>query len=80
MRRRKMVYLDAELLRAVQMAAAQAGKKDYQVIHEALRGHLGLIALEPAWARSEFSDDAALRIAYEETHASRRPKPRRRRG
>jgi hypothetical protein len=53
MRRKTTVYLEDDLLRATKVAAARAGKRDYQVVEEALRAYLGLELLERVGARSE---------------------------
>lgn len=42
MRRKTTIYVEDELLRATKIAAARTGKRDYQVIEEALRAYLGL--------------------------------------
>jgi len=73
MRRKTTVYLDEELLRAAKVAAARAGKRDYQVLEEALRAYLGLELLERVGARSKLKEDQALDLAYRELHV--RPKP-----
>jgi len=73
MRRKTTVYLDEELFRAAKVAAARAGKRDYQVLEEALRAYLGLELLERVGARSKLKEDQALDLAYRELHRSRRP-------
>jgi hypothetical protein len=60
MRRKTTVYLEDDLLRATKVAAARAGKRDYQVVEEALRAYLGLELLERVGARSELKEDEAL--------------------
>ena len=72
MKRTTTVYLEDELLRATTIAAARAGKRDYQVVEEALRAYLGLDLLERVGARSKLSEDEALDLAYRELHRSRR--------
>jgi hypothetical protein len=72
MRRKTTVYLDDQLLRAVKIAAARSGKRDYQVFEEALRAHLGLELLERVGGRSNLTEDQALDLAYRELHRSRR--------
>ena len=42
MKRKTTVYLEDDLLRATKIAAARTGKRDYQVVEEALRAYLGL--------------------------------------
>jgi hypothetical protein len=48
------------------------GKRDYQVMEEALRAYLGLDLLERVGARSGLKESAALELAYRELHQSRR--------
>ena len=68
MKRKTTVYLDDELLRAARVAAARAGKRDSQVLEDALRAHLGFDLLERVGARSALSADDALAMANEERH------------
>ncbi|HJU09524.1 MAG TPA: hypothetical protein VJ728_01540 [Candidatus Binataceae bacterium] len=72
MKRKTTVYLEDDLLRATKIAAARAGKRDYQVIEEALRAYLGLQLLERIGDRSKLSENEALDLAYRELHQSRR--------
>ncbi len=72
MRRKTTVYLDDQLLRAVRIAAARSGKRDYQVFEDALRAYLGLELLARVGARSDLTEEQALDLAYRELHRSRR--------
>jgi hypothetical protein len=72
MRRKTTVYLEDDLLRATKIAAARTGKRDYQVVEEALRAYLGLDLLERVGARSKLTEVEALDLAYQELHRSRR--------
>jgi predicted transcriptional regulator len=72
MRRKTTVYLDSELLRATKIAAARTGRRDYQVVEEALRAYLGLDLLERVAARSHLKEKEALELAYREVHQRRR--------
>jgi hypothetical protein len=72
MRRKTTIYVEDELLRATKVAAARTGKRDYQIIEEALRAYLGLELLERVGTRSKLSEDEALGLAYRELHQSRR--------
>jgi hypothetical protein len=72
MKRKTTVYLEDELLRATKIAAARSGKRDYQVVEEALRAYLGLDLLEGVGARSGLKENEALDLAYRELHQSRR--------
>ncbi len=71
MKRKTTVYLEDDVLRAMRVAAARSGKRDYQVLEEALRSHLGLTLLEKVGERSGLGETDALRIAYEELHKDR---------
>ena len=67
------------------MAAARAGKHEYEVFEEALQHHLGFAgAVERIWAgiRADDapSDDEAARIAAEEIAAVRAERSARRAG
>lgn len=66
------MYLEADLLRAAKVWAARTGRKDYEVMEEALRSYLGLEVIENVWARSDLSEDEALELAYTELHDARR--------
>ena len=66
MRKRTTVYLEPELLRAAKVWAARTGRKDYEVMEDALRGYLGLNLIEDVWAKSELAEDEALELAYKE--------------
>ena len=41
-KKKTTVYLDEELWRAAKAVAARSGRRDYQVLEEALRRYLGL--------------------------------------
>ena len=71
-KRKTTVYLEDDLLRATKIAAARTGKRDYQVVEEALRAYLGIELLERVGARSKLSEDEAVKLAYQELHQSRR--------
>ncbi len=69
MKRKTTVYLEDDLLRTVRVAAARAGKHDYQVFEEALRAYLGLELLERVG--SSLGESEALDLAYDELHRGR---------
>jgi Ribbon-helix-helix protein, copG family len=71
---RTTLTVDEEVLRAVKIAAARAGKGDSQVIEEALRRDLGMELLDRLWARNEMAEDEALALAVEAQHATRHPR------
>jgi hypothetical protein len=55
----------------MRVAAARSGKRDYQVVEEALRAYLGLELLEKVGTRSSLGETEALDMAYEELHQGR---------
>jgi hypothetical protein len=67
-KRKTTVYLEDDLLRAMRVAAARAGKRDYQIVEDALRAYLGLELLERVGARSTITEEDALALAYQELH------------
>jgi hypothetical protein len=69
---RTTVTLDEQVLRAVRIKAARTGRRDSEVIEEALRRDLGLDLLERIWATADLEEDEALRLAVEAQHESRR--------
>jgi hypothetical protein len=69
---RTTVTLEESVLRAVRVKAARSGRRDSEVIEEALRRDLGLDLLERAWERADLYEDDALRIAVEAQHEARR--------
>ena len=66
------MYLEDGLLRAVKVAAARTGQREYQVVEQALRNYLGLELLERVGSRSSLGERDALALAYGELHRSRR--------
>lgn len=72
MRKKATVYLEPDLLRAAKVWAARTGRKDYEVLEEALRSYLGLGVIGNVWSRSDLSEEEALQLANEEIHASRK--------
>jgi hypothetical protein len=71
-RAKATVYLDPDVLRATRIRAARTGKRDSDVVEEALREHLGLAVVDRVRASSDLDPDEAMRLAYEELHAMRR--------
>jgi hypothetical protein len=69
---RTTVTLDEQVLRAVRIKAARTGRRDSEVIEEALRRDLGLEVLEQIWASADLDEEAAMRLAVEEQHKARR--------
>jgi hypothetical protein len=71
-RAKTTVYLDPDVLRATRIRAARTGKRDSDVVEEALREYLGLAVIDRIRARSDFTPEEAEALAYEELHALRR--------
>jgi len=82
-RTKTTIYLEPDLLSATKALAASSGRREYEVIEDALRAYMR--SEEAAWARrelrelldrvaerSELSDEEAMEIAVSEVHASRR--------
>lgn len=65
------VYLDEDVLRGARVMAARSGKRDYEVVEEALRAYLGMDVLNRAWSAADMDEDEALRLAVEEVHRFR---------
>ena len=63
--------LDSRVLRAARIAAARAGKRDSEIVEEALRSYLGLDVVAAVRERAALNAGAAERLAYDELHASR---------
>jgi len=70
-KRKTTVYIEEDVLKIMRVAAARSGKRDYEVVEEALRAYLGLELLDKVGTRSSLSEPEALAIAYEEIHQGR---------
>jgi hypothetical protein len=69
---RTTLTIDEDVLRAVRVRAARTGKRDSEVIEDAVRRELGLDLLRDIWAKNSLSDDDAMTAAVEAQHAVRR--------
>jgi hypothetical protein len=69
---RTTLTIDEKVLRAVKVRAARTGKGDSEVIEEAVRRELGLDLLDRLWQRDDIGEDAALALAVEAQHKTRR--------
>ena len=65
------VYLDEDVLRGARVMAARNGKRDYEIVEEALRAYLGMDVLERAFDAADMDEHDALRLAVEEVHRFR---------
>ncbi len=65
--------LDPSLLRAARIAAARQGKRESELVEDALRSYLGLGVLEEIWATTpgDLDGKQALDVAVAEQHAAR---------
>ena len=71
-RTKTTVYLEPEVLRATRIRAARTGKRDSQIVEDALRQFLGLSVVDEIRGRADLDEEAALSLAYDELHALRR--------
>jgi gamma-glutamyl:cysteine ligase YbdK (ATP-grasp superfamily) len=70
---RTTVTLDDDVFRAVKIKAARSGKRDSQVIEEAIRRDLGLDDLAELWAKvTPVTEQEGVDLAAEELRAMRR--------
>ena len=65
--------IDNSVLRATRIAAARQGKRESEIVEEALRGYLGLGVLEEIWAQGpdDLGADEALALAVAEQCVAR---------
>jgi metal-responsive CopG/Arc/MetJ family transcriptional regulator len=68
---RVTVSLDERVLRALRAQAARTGRRESEVVEEALRGHLGLDLLNRIWENADLGDNEALVLAVEAQHETR---------
>jgi len=74
-KQRATFSLDQDVLRATRVAAARAGRRDSEIVEDALRNYLALGVLEEIWrsrrGAPDLSEEEALQLAREEQHAAR---------
>ena len=71
---RVTLSIDDEVLRSARIAAARKGKRDSELVEDALRDYLGFGVIERIREKSAFkhlSEDEVIEIVYAEIHASR---------
>jgi hypothetical protein len=71
---RVTLSLDDDVLRSVRISAARKGKRDSEVVEDALREYLGFGVIERIRAQSEFthlSEDEVMELVNAEVHAYR---------
>ncbi len=76
---RTTVTLDEDVLRAVKLQAARRGKRDSEVIEEALRRQLFVGFMERLWAKATMDPDEAMELALQAQHEAREELRRERR-
>ena len=69
---RTTLTIDEQVLRAVKVRAARAGKPDSQVIEEALRRDLGFDLLTRLWEKNRMPEQEASALAVEAQHSTRK--------
>jgi hypothetical protein len=69
---RTTVTVDERVMRAVRVKAARTGRRDSEVIEEALRRDLGLDLLDRIWERATLDEEEATKLAVEAQRAARR--------
>ena len=69
---RTTLTIDEELLRAVKIRAARTGRRESEVIEDAVRKDLGRTILDEIWARNDMEEDDAMKLALEAQEAVRR--------
>ena len=69
---RTTVTLDDRVMRAVRVKAARTGRRDSDVIEEALRRDLGFDLLDRVWEHADLDEDEAMKLAVEAQHKARR--------
>ena len=75
-RTKATVYLDPDVLRAARIRAARTGRRDSDVVEDALREYLGFGLIDRIRSRSHLAPEEAERLAYTELHAARRERRR----
>jgi hypothetical protein len=69
---RTTVTIDERVMRAVRVKAARTGRRDSDVIEEALRRDLGFDLLARIWERADLDEDESMKLAVEAQHDARR--------
>jgi hypothetical protein len=74
-RTRTTLTIDEDVLRAVKVRAARSGKRESQIIEDAVRRDLGLDLMDRLWARNDMSEVEAMDLAREAQLEARRSRP-----
>lgn len=68
---RTTLTIDEDVLRAVRVRAARTGKRDSEVIEEAVCRDLGLELVIRLWERADLAEHEAVELAVEAQHSTR---------
>ena len=68
---RLALTIGEDTMRAVKARAARTGKRDSEVIEDALRRQLALEVLDRLWARNRVPEEKAAQLSVEAQHATR---------
>jgi Ribbon-helix-helix protein, copG family len=69
---RTTVTIDERVMRAVRVKAARTGRRDSDVIEEALRRDLGFDLLDRIWENAILDEEEATKLAVDAQHEARR--------
>ncbi len=81
-RKKTTIYLEPDLLTATKALAASSGRREYEVVEDALRAYMRSDEagqarqelkdlLDRVAERSTLSDEESMKLAYDELHAAR---------
>ena len=68
---RTTLTIDEDVLREVRVRAARTGRRDSEVIEDAVRKGLGTDVFERLWAGNDIGEDEAMTLALEAQQAAR---------
>lgn len=66
------MYVDEDVMRAIRVSAARSGRRDSEVVEEALRSYTTADLFRRIAERNDLDPDEADRLAVEEVRAVRR--------
>jgi hypothetical protein len=69
---RTTLTIDEELMRSVKREAARSGRRNSEVIADAVKKDLGLGVFEEIWEKSTLGEDEAMEVALEAQREARR--------
>lgn len=68
---RTTLTIDEDVLRAVRVRAARTGRRDSEVIEEAVCRDLGLELVRRLWEGADLAEQEAVELAVEAQHSTR---------